>query len=31
MTFVAFWRQTYRRTDGEHQCTKPLSLSRAAA
>ena len=30
-----FWhfgdRQTNRRTDGQHRCTKPLSLSRAAA
>ena len=24
-------RQTDRRTDGQHRCTKPLSLSRAAA
>jgi len=24
-------RQTNRRTDGQHRCTKPLSLSRAAA
>ena len=24
-------RQTYSRTDGQHRCTKPLSLSRAAA
>ena len=27
----SFWRQTNRRTDGQHWCTKPLSLSRAAA
>jgi len=24
-------RQTNRRTDGQHRCIKPLSLSRAAA
>jgi len=24
-------KQTNRRTDGQHRCTKPLSLSRAAA
>jgi len=24
-------RQTNKRTDGHHRCTKPLSLSRAAA
>ena len=33
--FFAFWRQTDRltnkQTDGQHRCTKPLSLSRAAA
>ena len=37
--FFAFWReidrqtsrQTNRRTDGQHRCTKPLSLSWAAA
>ena len=28
---VATDRQTDRRTDGQHRCTKPLSLSRAAA
>ena len=27
----AFWRQTNRQTDGQLRCTKPLSLSRAAA
>ena len=26
-----FWRQTDRQTDGQHRCTKPLSLSRATA
>jgi len=35
IAFFAFWRQTDRqtngRTDGQHRCTKPLSLSRAAA
>ena len=29
--FFAFWRQTNKRTDGQHRCTKPLSLSGAAA
>jgi len=24
-------RQTNKQTDGQHRCTKPLSLSRAAA
>ena len=35
ITFFAFLRQTDKqtdkRTDGHHRCTKPLSLSRAAA
>jgi len=31
IVFFSFWRQTNRRTDGQHRCTKPLSLSRAAA
>jgi len=35
IALFAFWRQTDRetdrRTDGQHRCTKPLSLSRAAA
>ena len=31
VAFFAFWRQTDKQTDGQHRCTKPLSLSRAAA
>jgi len=35
IAFFAFWRQTdkqtNRRTDGQHRCIKPLSLSRAGA
>ena len=27
----AIWRQTDKRTGGQHRCMKPLSLSRAAA
>jgi len=29
--FFAFWWQTDKQTDGQHRCTKPLSLWRAAA
>jgi len=31
IAFFAFWRQRDRRTDGQLRCTKPLSLSWAAA
>jgi len=31
IAFFAFWQRTDKQTDGQHRCTKPLSLSRAAA
>jgi len=31
IAFFAFWRQTDGQTDGQLRCTRPLSLSRAAA
>jgi len=31
IAFFAFWRRTDKQTDGQHRCTKPLSLSWAAA